>query len=248
MNKTMIFVISLTKSIERRKSIEAQFAPFGDQIDYQFFDAINGNENPDHPLFKRYQNEKRLARKGYPLSRSQLGCFASHYLLWQQCVALNQPIIILEDDAQLQPNFLEAYQFCGSKQNQFEFFWLFPSFKQPQGKLFFQSGNIRLMRFYKGFSSATGYFLSPKAAQKLLSYCATEWIYEVDNTMDRFYEHQLDFLGLEPACIKANEDFESNMEIIRHKRKHSFKVKLQQEFYKLKDNIKRQYYILKHKL
>lgn len=30
---------------------------------------------------------------------SEMGCFASHYLLWQRCIALDEPIVILEHDA-----------------------------------------------------------------------------------------------------------------------------------------------------
>ena len=31
---------------------------------------------------------------------AEMGCFASHYLLWKKCVELNEPIIILEDDVE----------------------------------------------------------------------------------------------------------------------------------------------------
>ena len=31
---------------------------------------------------------------------AEMGCFASHYLLWEKCVELNEPIMILEDDVE----------------------------------------------------------------------------------------------------------------------------------------------------
>ena len=31
---------------------------------------------------------------------AEMGCFASHYLLWKKCVELNEPIVILEDDVE----------------------------------------------------------------------------------------------------------------------------------------------------
>ena len=31
---------------------------------------------------------------------AEMGCFASHYLLWKKCVTLNEPVMILEDDVE----------------------------------------------------------------------------------------------------------------------------------------------------
>lgn len=39
------------------------------------------------------------------LTKGEVGCFLSHYHLWQQCVETKQPILILEDDAIIGDNF-----------------------------------------------------------------------------------------------------------------------------------------------
>jgi len=39
------------------------------------------------------------------------GCFASHYLLWKKCIELNEPILILEHDAQFIRNIPEDLEF-----------------------------------------------------------------------------------------------------------------------------------------
>ena len=53
-------------------------------------------------------SESGLPRKGFdyvhwhrerPLRDAQLGCFLSHFRLWRECVALDQPIIVFEHDA-----------------------------------------------------------------------------------------------------------------------------------------------------
>ena len=41
--------------------------------------------------------QNNLARNKDPLP--EMGCFASHYLLWERCVEINEPIIVLEHDA-----------------------------------------------------------------------------------------------------------------------------------------------------
>ena len=67
-------------------------------------DAINGynfNELTWHwqsfGLQVPKKSNKKLSKFG-DLPGAQ-GCFLSHYMLWQRCVELDQPIIVLEDDA-----------------------------------------------------------------------------------------------------------------------------------------------------
>lgn len=69
--------------------------------DYEIFAAVNGLciqetdwKNLDLPVPKIKPNKFG----GKPGAQ---GCFMSHFLLWQKCIALNQPIIILEDDAEV---------------------------------------------------------------------------------------------------------------------------------------------------
>ncbi len=48
---------------------------------------------------------------GKSMSIGELGCYASHYALWRRCVALQEPICVLEDDVGLQSNFFESLDF-----------------------------------------------------------------------------------------------------------------------------------------
>lgn len=207
-----IFIINLPQSFERRESIDKQFKSFNQnyqtQIIYSFFSAISGRDNPNFPLFDKYNSRERFKRKGNTMTLGQLGCFASHYLLWQKCVKLNQSIIVLEDDISIQDNFINIYQFCFSKENIFEFFWLSPPSKSKHSKrnkvLYFdEKSNFSIRRYYKGWENANGYFITPRAAQKLLSYC-DEWVYDLDISMDRYWENKLEYSAVYPPCIQLN--------------------------------------------
>ncbi|WP_044365138.1 glycosyltransferase family 25 protein, partial [Haemophilus influenzae] len=93
---TPIFIINLEKSTDRKAYMQAQFEQlFSNNLiqEIHFFDAIYGKSNPNHPLFQRYNENKRLNAKGYPLTLGQLGCYASHYSMWEKCVELDYPII-----------------------------------------------------------------------------------------------------------------------------------------------------------
>ncbi len=131
-----IFVINLKISAQRRKHIQNQFNKLPKKINFEFFEAINGNENPDFYLFKKHNAEKRFKYKGSKTTLGQLGCFASHYLLWEKCVKLNRPIIILEDDIIINSDFCDVYSFLNSKDNIYEFLYLTPPITQKKKKYF----------------------------------------------------------------------------------------------------------------
>ena len=62
-----IYIINLEKSTDRKAYMQVQFDRLfldNTEQDIHFFKAINGKENPNHPLFQRYNEKKRLNGKG----------------------------------------------------------------------------------------------------------------------------------------------------------------------------------------
>lgn len=241
---TPIFIINLEKSTERKQFILSQFSKLNQSlatpISFEFFTAINGKENPDFYLFKKYNARKHFQRKGYQLTLSQLGCFASHYLLWEKCVELNQSVIVLEDDAIIHPEFAQVYSFISSSENTFEFFWLSPpspAKRNQSSKLIYslKDNKHSIYQYYKSWANATGYYITPQAAQKFLKQCK-EWIYEVDTTMERYWENKVDVLGLRPFCIEPDFSKESNISVKRGKR--NLFIRIRREYYQFKDRVK----------
>ena len=244
--KIKIYIINLEKSKERRDFIYNQFDNLPQKIGYQFFKAVYGKEEPNHPLFSKYNEKKRFARKGHYMSLSQLGCVASHYLLWQKCIELNQGIIVLEDDAIIHSNFPDVLNFIESNENTFEFFWLSPpapARRNQKGKVVYSSEKLQVARYKKGWGNATGYFINPNAARKLLDYC-NEWILDVDIMMERYWENKLDHLAIIPACVEPDFSKESNIPVDKQQGKRSLKTKILREIYKTKDNVNKFIYDL----
>lgn len=91
-----VFVISLPRSSDRRRSIVSQLDSFG--VDYEITDAIDGSR----------LNESELSRLVEPTARSQspqwlnpsaIACAASHLFCYQKIVDRDlQHALILEDD------------------------------------------------------------------------------------------------------------------------------------------------------
>ncbi|WP_121021708.1 glycosyltransferase family 25 protein [Helicobacter vulpis] len=190
----------------------------------ELFEGIDGKEDfakggitaaHTHPILndfatnlpKRadYLKLMRLALKSVANFQSlgQLGCFASHYLLWQKCVALQKPIIVLEDD--VLPAF-DFYEKChlsleAIRSGQVELVRLF--------SLYFKGYQIKstvthyfdwIFSPYGGMGTQ-GYILSPQGAQKLLKACPPQWVLPVDNYMDAHYTHHVKTLTLKSYAL-----------------------------------------------
>ncbi|CAM5524603.1 glycosyltransferase family 25 protein [Eoetvoesiella caeni] len=236
-----IYVISLATAQERQAFMRQQLQSLN--VPFEFFDAIHGVKNPDHYLFKKYNDTKRTQLRGAnaSLKLSQLGCFASHYLLWEKCVQDNEPIIVLEDDAILLPTFMQFAENAGKFASHYGLVWMQPSRKvaNQAGHPIEKIGPFTVKKFAKGFAGATGYLITPTTAQILLNYSA-EWLYPVDNTMDRFYDHKVESVGLDPACLMQDDNFESFIngpDAAGHKR--TLRDTIRREYANLKDNLKR---------
>ena len=68
----------MTSSTIRKENITKQLDCLN--LNFSVFNAVNGKES-NHPLFSMYDDQLSQAYRGKSLSKGQLGCYASHYLL-----------------------------------------------------------------------------------------------------------------------------------------------------------------------
>lgn len=234
-----IYVISLSTAHERRAFMLEQLQKLN--IHFEFFNAVHGTQNPDHPLFKKYDDKERRRRRGpgVSLNLGQLGCFASHYVLWEKCVELGGPIILLEDDALiLEPAFSAFYNNANDFADVYGLVWLQPELgKQRRDIALGKFKGFDVKKFLKGATGTTGYMIGPGAAQALLDYCQT-WIYPVDTTMKRFFEHGVEAIGIEPVCIRPQDGLGSFINTGK-KVKRTLRQKLRRELFSTADKFKR---------
>ena len=98
------FVISL----QRRPDRKELFNKNNSSLNYEPFDAIDGR-GIDHQwlLNNGFDTDKNWIDpiNNTHITHGEVGCYLSHYYLWAKCIALNEPIIILEDDAVLTDRF-----------------------------------------------------------------------------------------------------------------------------------------------
>ncbi|PUD37159.1 lipopolysaccharide biosynthesis protein [Helicobacter pylori] len=120
---TQVYIISLKESqrrLDTEKLILESNEKFKGRCVFQIFDAIS----PKHQDFEKFIQElydsSSLLKSDWfhsdycyqELLPQEFGCYLSHYLLWKECVKLNQPVVILEDDVVLESNFMQALEDC----------------------------------------------------------------------------------------------------------------------------------------
>lgn len=206
MEPPKIVVISLKRATERRASVERQFSELN--LPFSFFDAVDGKQG--HELFVRYDAEKARRIGEIPLTPGHLGCYASHFLVWQRCADSGQPMIVLEDDAMVfREPFLKFVRLASDLPSDIECVRLFESkSRNSQSLKVFEKEDLSIAKFLRGHKSATGYYLTPSAARKFLKY-GERWAEPVDIEMDQFWANGVECYGVLEPCLTHNPDFQS---------------------------------------
>ncbi len=118
-----VYIISLKESqrrLDTEKLVSESNEKFKGRCVFQIFDAIS----PKHEDFEKFVQELYDAQSMLKsdwfhsdycyqeLLPREFGCYLSHYFLWKECVKINQPVVILEDDVALESNFMQALEDC----------------------------------------------------------------------------------------------------------------------------------------
>lgn len=248
MSTVPIRIINLAARTDRRQHMAAELDRLAIR-DYAFFTAVDGTAQPDHPLFGHYdaRARQRVRGRGRDLKPSQLGCFASHYLLWQACATSGRPLIVLEDDAILLAPFALLVDRAADLAQRWPLIWLHDRDRPGPDPMVEvgHAGPFTLYRKLKGHYRTVAYLISPAGALALLAYCRT-WIYPVDDTMIRFYDHGVDSILIQPSCVTHDNDSASDITGPPDEAVPPLTDRLRREFFKGSDQLRRQWYNLRH--
>jgi glycosyl transferase family 25 len=191
-----IFVVNLPRSTERRAHSEAQLDTL--DADYEIFEAIDGTDGyADY--FDAYDEGKYLVNTGRRASPGEIGCYASHRALWKKCIELDEPILIMEDDFQLEDNFADAMIETGKLIDDFGYIRLDVQTKSSEKKIM-DSGALTLYYYLKMEQCAVAYAVSPGAAKALVA-GSKIFTAPVDGYVTRPWEHGQPLFGLLPYSV-----------------------------------------------
>ncbi|EAI6868620.1 glycosyltransferase family 25 protein [Campylobacter coli] len=240
------FIISLERSLDRKEYMQRQNQKLFEKnpslknkLEFIFFKAVDA-KNKEYLEFKQHFPWWASWVLGRELSDGEKACFASHYKLWQECIKLDKPIIILEDDVEFSDEFLnngEEYieELSKSEYEYVRFCYLFD-------KKFYPLNENYILSFEK-LAGTQGYVLKPSAANKFIS--KAKFIYTpVDDYMDMFYKHKVLNIVKKPLLLKHNCKLESEISNLgRTNKKLKIHRKIVREFFRLYRDISRLLYV-----
>jgi glycosyl transferase family 25 len=195
-----VLVISLPASTDRRRSATEQLAALG--LPFEFIDGIDGRTSQD-PLLQRYQEREFILNYGRPALPGELGCYASHYLAWQRCIELGEPVLVLEDDFKPLEGFLDALAVCDEHISRRGYIRLETTGNKPASKVLIQNG-FTLVKYLKAPQGALCYAISPAVAGIFLAQ-SKAFTYPVDVFVRNFWRHRVPLYGLQPYTATAAE-------------------------------------------
>ncbi|RVY33495.1 glycosyltransferase family 25 protein [Helicobacter pylori] len=120
---TQVYIISLKESqrrLDTEKLVLESNEKFKGRCVFQIFDAISPKHQDFEKLVQELYDSSNLLKSDWfhsdycyqELLPREFGCYLSHYFCWKECVKTNQPVVILEDDVALEPNFMQALEDC----------------------------------------------------------------------------------------------------------------------------------------
>ncbi|HEH5341317.1 TPA: glycosyltransferase family 25 protein [Campylobacter coli] len=240
------FIINLERSLDRKEYMQRQNQKLFEKnpslknkLEFIFFKAVDA-KNKEYLEFKQHFPWWASWVLDRELSDGEKACFASHYKLWQECIKLDKPIIILEDDVEFSDEFLnngEEYieELSKSEYEYVRFCYLFD-------KKFYPLNENYILSFEK-LAGTQGYVLKPSAANKFIS--KAKFIYTpVDDYMDMFYKHKVLNIVKKPLLLKHNCKLESEISNLgRTNKKLKIHRKIVREFFRLYRDISRLLYV-----
>lgn len=233
------YVINLAGSNQRWETTSSRLTELG--VPFERFEAVDGRVNP-HPLFARYDDKLREKYRRRVLSGGELGCFASHFKLWEKCLELNQPIMVMEDDIIINDTYPEALALAEKHADKYKYLRFAGTFLRPRTfKKVNTLGPFDVVDHIRGPAGTLCYFITPSAAQVFIDHAAV-WYLAVDDYMDRYWRHKIPCYSLMPFPVLL-ADVETDMTRIK-KGKTSLSLKLKQELYVLLERLRRFIYRL----
>ncbi|KRG03548.1 glycosyltransferase 25 family member [Drosophila mojavensis] len=208
LNLDNIFMINLERRPERRQKMENLFAELGLEVEH--FAAVDGKQ-----LNTQLVQEMGISfMPGYedpyhhrPMTMGEIGCFLSHYRIWQQIVERQLlQVLILEDDIRFDPYFTANALRVLQQASNYDYDLIYFGRKRLKDESEpWVEGSDNLV--HVGYSYWTlGYVITLRGAEKLLAVKPLEKLIPVDEFLPvMFGRHPLQNLSqaFEPRNLIA---------------------------------------------
>lgn len=213
-----VFVINLERDVERRAAMEQSLARLG--IAAEFVAAVDGKALGE-AAFARYDRARCLRTYGVDMLPSEIGCYLSHFGLFERMVADNIPrALILEDDVTFTEDFAAVVEgLVGLPDVDWHIIRLTtlrPKVAHPAKpkftgrKLASPLPGYDLFRLHTHVLGAGAYLISLDGARAMIGY-GGKFFMPIDHTMDRYWENGIAPLVVRPFPAHQREDIASSI-------------------------------------
>lgn len=189
-------VISLASATERRAAFANRAA--NTAMTWRFFDACT-----ERPPSLALDEAAVLRNKGRALTRGEIGCYASHFSIWQEMIDRQiDQLIVLEDDTIVDWDYLErlaSFDLASAKFDYLRLYAKLPTFQRIVRKDFLQHSRSVVELIGTAYGTQ-GYALTRAGARRLVDHCRVIRR-PIDDAMDRSWVHGVRNLALYPAPI-----------------------------------------------
>jgi glycosyl transferase family 25 len=194
-----VYVINLESSIDRRASLGQRLAALG--VEHEFFRAVDGRAGA--AAFESCDVRRYQLNTGRMPSDGEVGCYASHLRLWQRCAATNEPLVVMEDDAEPLPTFAAALEVARGLIGHYGFLrFEYDGPGRPARTRSVETvGAFTAHYFVKYPYGAMCYALSPPVARAFVA-ASRELRAPVDQFIKRCWEHGQPLYGLLPYSVR----------------------------------------------
>ena len=188
-----IYVINLAYRTDRRDRLQATFDLLN--ISVRFFEAVDGKHTIDQAYLERLQlrllPDYQDPYHQRPMNYGELGCFFSHYFIWQDMIEKNyvNGAIILEDDVRFDVYFkYKLERVLANRSLDWDIIYLGRKIMRPDEENYEE--RIESFLIEPSYSHWTvGYALSLRAARMLVDEQPIQKILPVDEYLPIMYDH-----------------------------------------------------------
>ncbi len=209
------FVINLPRDSERRAHIESELARVG--LDATFVPGLDGDHlTPDD--LARYDERKCRRVYGVDMVGAELGCYLSHYRLFQHVVDEElDAALILEDDVTFEDDVVDVLQKLEDLRRDWKVVRLSTMRRSLVDRAPDRGRDVdrlthkyRILRLRTHVLGASAYVITRTGALRMLDYGRRIFM-PIDQTMDRFWENGIVPYVIFPFPVHHGHDFVSRI-------------------------------------
>jgi glycosyl transferase family 25 len=202
-----IYVINMDSSIERWTSTHSRLQEIG--LAAERFPATVGKLLSEQELKEWYDSERNAKQHHRPQTLGEIGCYISHYRVWQKVVDEQIPFcIVLEDDLTIEPHLASVID--GLKHiNHWDIIKLSDNRDNPFIDTVELNAELTLGNYLKVPNGCQGYAVSLAGATKLLA--RKPFFRPVDVDLQFHSELNLQLMGIQPYSVAEDRSFQSDI-------------------------------------